>query len=422
MASVTCLFAAGYKFNFSWPLQFDRLLQKTGTLSVETTPKDAFIFLDGKKQTTPGFKIIKKEYISTPAKIKNLLPDDYTLKIEKENYWPIEKKITIKSGITTFIENINLFRSDLPTIVTSSENSSLNLNNANNKLYLPEANKLIDLNYLNTENLPSSKLNAWINDQEIFIDGKIINTEDESLIDLNSLLKNSQLEWKYDQDNQNIYALLKNEEIVSINSDGISTSSLITIPQVLDYKQVESTLFAIVSQDNKKYFKEYDLNKKEEIKKMELPNFGNYNFFPGSQNGFITLYDKENKSLYLINKNNWQESLILNNIKDWQFIDKYKLIYHNGWEITLLDLDTNISSLISRVSDPIYKITWHEKEKYFIFSTQNSIQAGDLKTNILTTLFKTEKIGDIALDMKNNILYFYAQVGQQSGIYKLMLK
>ncbi|MDI3496459.1 MAG: hypothetical protein PWQ35_480 [Patescibacteria group bacterium] len=421
--TATCLYASGYKFNLSWPLEFNRLLQKTGNLNLATSPKGATIFLNDKKQTVPGFNLLKKDYLITPTKIRNLLPGDYYLRVEKDNYWPLEKKITISSGLTTFVEDLNLFRSDLPILISPSSADSLLLNNDGNSLYLEQNQSWIDLNHFNVNQVKGDKSGAWLNNWEIFSAGHITNIDIKSTLDLNLLLPaNSVLNWKYDKDNQGIYAYLKNGEIIKINENRTSSSTLLLLPYIQDFKQDQKKLFVISKENEKQYFKEYNLETKEEIKKMELPSIGRYLFFDNDKNDFISLYDQENDSLYLIDKNNWEKSFIFNQVKDWVFINKNNLIYHNGWEIIFFDLENNSSFLVSRVSDPIEKIIWHEKENYFIFSTKNSIQAGDLKTNILTTLFKTEKIGDLALDKKNNILYFYAQVGQQSGIYKLLLK
>ncbi|MDD3778292.1 MAG: PEGA domain-containing protein [Patescibacteria group bacterium] len=422
-STATCLYASGYKFNLSWPLEFNRLLQKTGNLNISTSPKGAAIFLNDKKQVVPGFKLIKKDYLSTPAKIRNLMPGDYYLRIEKENYWPLEKKINIASGLTTFAEDLNLFRSDLPIIISPSSESSIYLNNDNSSLYLKQAKSWIDLNHYEVNLLKGDKNGAWINNWEIFSAGQIININTKNTLDLNSLLTTKNvLNWKYDKDNNSIYAHLESGEILKIDENLNSSSEIFTLPNIQDFKQDQKILFTIEKEGEKQYFKEYDLETKKEIKRMELPSVGRYLFFANYKNDYISLYDQENGSLYIIYKNDWQKSFILTQVKDWSFINKNHLIYHNGWEIIFFNLENNSSNLISRVSDPIKKIIWHEKEDYFIFSTQNSIQAGDLKTNIFTTLFKTENIGDLALDTKNNILYFYAQIGQQAGIYKLLLK
>ena len=93
MTVLISLYASGYKFNLSWPLKFNRLLQKTGMLNVATIPKGAYIFLNDKEQTGAVFSLFKKDSLTTPNKIKNILPGEYVLRLEREGYWPYEKKI-----------------------------------------------------------------------------------------------------------------------------------------------------------------------------------------------------------------------------------------------------------------------------------------------------------------------------------------
>jgi len=424
-ATVTCLFASGYKFNVAWPLQFNRLLIKTGTLSIASSPKNAFIFLNDKQQTSKALKLFKRDFVSTPYKIKNLLPGNYHLRLEKDNYWPIEMKFSVESGLTTTLENIHLFRSDLPTLVYKTEKNSILLSSSGDNMYLTSTQEFINLKYqsLDTKIKESISNGSWLmSGEEFFANNKIYNINDESIADLLPEHNETALSWKYDNDNNSIYYKTNSNSIYRLENDFKTSTNILSERSFLDYKQEGDSIFIVSEQNNRKYLQEFDISTQQELKMMELPTLGNYLFYSGNKNGHITLYDKQNSSLYLIDKNDWQKSFNIGQVKDWQFIDKNRIIYHNGWEITLLNTQDGTSYLLARVSDLIQKITWHSEENYFIFSTTGSIQAGDLQGNMLTTLFKTQEIGDIALDSKKNILYFYANIGQQAGIYKLMLK
>lgn len=426
MATVTCLFASGYKFNLSWPLQFDRLLQKTGTLAVSTSPKSAEVFLNNKKQTYPGFKLFKKDFVTTPIKLKNLLPGRYILRIEKDNYWPLEKEVTIESGLTTFAEDINLFRSNLPTLVHNSENTDILISPSGNYIYLPKSQEFINLKTMSLELKAEEELKntgSWLgNNDQFFSSGNVYNLSDKSVATLDSLVNQNVDTWKYDKDNEQIYSYSQSGTVLRIEKDRKSSTVLFEAETILDHKEDDGSLFVISEISNKKYLLEYNLSNQEELRRFELPTLGNYNFFPTSSAVHLTLYDEQNSSLYLINKEDWQKSFIINQVKGWVYIDRDRIIYHNGWEITLLNLKEDTSILLDRVSEPIDKILWHDRENYYIFSTNAGIHVGDLKTNILATLFRSENLKDIALDSKSNTLYFFADIGQQSGVYRLLLK
>lgn len=105
VSPILILWTLGYRYN---PKKIT--IEKTGLLFVKTEPKGADIYLNGKKRKQ-----------RTPAKIKYLLPDIYNLRIEKKGFIPYKKKITIKSGFTTFVDNILLFKQNLPILMTSEE-------------------------------------------------------------------------------------------------------------------------------------------------------------------------------------------------------------------------------------------------------------------------------------------------------------
>ena len=142
------LYASGYKFDLRFPINFNRILVRTGMISIETEPKNALIYLNGKTQTTPKLELFRKENLRTPAKIKNLLPGSYTLSIEKEGYWPYQEKIEVYSGQTTNLENINLYKSSNPNLKSvSSENyleEEIIINQDFDLIFLKESKKIIN--------------------------------------------------------------------------------------------------------------------------------------------------------------------------------------------------------------------------------------------------------------------------------------
>ena len=85
------LYSLGYRYNFT-----TNNIEKNGAFYIKSYPKNADIFINNKKSN-------KK----TPNQITNIKPNLYNVKISKEDYLPWEKKLEIKQGETTFIENIN---------------------------------------------------------------------------------------------------------------------------------------------------------------------------------------------------------------------------------------------------------------------------------------------------------------------------
>lgn len=423
ITTTVSLFASGYKLNISKPIQLNRLLVKTGTISIISSPKDATIYLDGKKQSNSSINPLQRKQIFTPAKVKNLLPGKYTLRLEKKDYWAYEKEVYVDSGITNYIENINLFRSDLPTLVYFSEESNFSLSSNFEYIYLNDSKEFIDLKLGNLKKIDTKNIEkgSWLKDAPYFFsNGIIYNISDAGLNDL--MPDNKNLSWKYDRDNDSFYYSDKLKSIYKLDKNNKTSTLLVEGIDYLDYKQDGLSIFTIAQKENKKYLIETSTVTSELIQEIELPNSANYRFAAKNKNSYLSLYDEKNKSLYLIDKNDWGQSFQINDVIDWTYINRDNIIYHNGWEISSLNLKNNTYKILVRLSAPIKEILWHDKDNYYIFSSANSLVAGDINTNILTPLFKAQEIENIALDSKNDIMYFYAKIGRQAGVYKLLLK
>ena len=150
-------YAAGYKINLTWPINLKHIIIKTGMIIIETDPTNAKITLNGKTQEKLLNKYFSndKNYIKTPAKIKNLLPGDYDIKLEIDGYWPWHKKLKIYPGESTAIEGIYLFKKDIPQQIINfkSELSSQSKDNKkiaiinNKELKIIDSNEIISLDY-----------------------------------------------------------------------------------------------------------------------------------------------------------------------------------------------------------------------------------------------------------------------------------
>ena len=69
---ILSLYSSGYKFNFKFPLNFSRVLVKTGMISIDSSPRGAKIFLNGKELPSDNLRPWKKNYLKTPEGWYNL--------------------------------------------------------------------------------------------------------------------------------------------------------------------------------------------------------------------------------------------------------------------------------------------------------------------------------------------------------------
>ncbi|MCX6796201.1 MAG: hypothetical protein NTW06_01760, partial [Candidatus Falkowbacteria bacterium] len=203
---LVCLYATGYQIgqNFS--------IQKTGILVVKTAPREANVYLENKTQKKLVADLLatdkNKSYL-TPAKIKGLLSGEYDITINKDNYWPWNKKLVINPGQSLYLENITLFKNSSPALLTEKNYSSILP--SPDRMYLlaiyPTGVDIVDLNSNKINNLDLSKNIAqpiaiekcsWSPDSKKFaVAGMVYDLADLKPTNLNEIIKKplSQLQW-----------------------------------------------------------------------------------------------------------------------------------------------------------------------------------------------------------------------------------
>jgi len=107
---VVVLYTAGYRWN-----EKKIRLEKVGIIFLRSRPSGAEIFLDG---------VLRSEH--TPARLRNLLPSDYAVKVTKKGYSVWQKTLPVSSALTTFAENIVLWKTDAPEALAAASAGSLN--------------------------------------------------------------------------------------------------------------------------------------------------------------------------------------------------------------------------------------------------------------------------------------------------------
>ncbi len=109
LTPIVVLYTSGFRYNAK-----KQRVEKVGIIFVRSRPSGADIFIDGKKRPE-----------TTPARIRNLLPGNYDIKISKTGYTSWEKTLPSESELTTFAENIALFKNIDPEEVSLTPKKAL---------------------------------------------------------------------------------------------------------------------------------------------------------------------------------------------------------------------------------------------------------------------------------------------------------
>jgi len=92
-ATLLVLWASGYKYNFK-----AHKFEKTGLIYLVSNPKNVKVYIDR--------KLVKEK---TPARLRYILPGNYTVEIKKKGYFNWSKEIEVSAGKVKRLEGIVLF-------------------------------------------------------------------------------------------------------------------------------------------------------------------------------------------------------------------------------------------------------------------------------------------------------------------------
>lgn len=119
-------------------------LGQTGVLIVDSEPEGAVVIVDGR---ATGDR--------TPARIRNLTPKQYEVRLEATGYHPWQKTLEVAESGVTFAEDIILFPTREPKLIVSGEIRTAELSPTNEWMaYITNENKLYVRNLLTETNTP----------------------------------------------------------------------------------------------------------------------------------------------------------------------------------------------------------------------------------------------------------------------------
>lgn len=416
-------YAAGYRFNLKWPINNEFFLIKTGMLVLDTEPRRANITL--KKDTAGLFQKGLYEDLSSPVKLQNLLPGKYELSIEKENYWPIKRDIKILANQVTNLGSIFLFKKTLPLPVYyyKHENEDL-IFNYEEKLILFNQNGLVlnlnNGNLIQLENFKPNQNYQWLKqDNKLLLNNKLYNLENGNLI---SEFEHNDKKIFYDERTNRLF-YLNNNKIKYYLLDKNLEFTLLNTEDYQDFIIYGNNIHVLISNNNRIYLKTFLISSGILQRTIILPN-GNYSFFD-KNNEILNIYDEKQKRLILLDNSPFlSQYKIFENITNWKWIDKQELILRNTKEIYHYNISTDEKKLLIRLSENITGQAWHRNRNYLIFSTYNYIKIAYFRENNIDTfnLVSLNNIHSLLLDQESNTLYFYAEIANQSGFYKLNIE
>lgn len=411
------LYAAGYRLVWHWPLNLSQALQRTGLLIVESRPNNVAVSISNYNDDRE---------ITSPAKISNLLPGEYIVRLEKDGYWPIERRVKIFPNQTSHLTNLFLFKKSLPVNIYTGDTQDLMLSPHLTHLIFPQEQVVFNLKSESqvalTKELDLSVFNWSLDNKKAVVNKKIIDLNSgQTILDLNAIIEKEAKNIVWDELNQRFF-YQQNNNIYSFSLTNSQPEIIIENIQIVDYLIKNNQLHTIEKEDNNNYLNTYSVNTKLKIRSIKLPS-GDYQFhFPFHPS--LNIYEKKYKRLILINDNIFlNQQKIIENVSDWYWPSNNHLLWHNDHEIYSFK-NSQTEELILRVSEKITGLAWHPQRNYLIYSTNQSIflSFSENNKNRNLEILRASNIDSLFLDSKTNVIYFQAQIGRQTGIFKMFVQ
>ena len=355
------LYSLGYRYNFS-----TNSIEKNGAFYIKSYPKNANIFINDKKNN-------KK----TPRQILNIKPDNYKLKITKENYLDWKKELAIIEGETTFVENIVLFlEKQTKKILGPGADNILINKNKNKYAYIDNKNELWITDVETNKNYNIYQFKAeydlidWsLNNQDILLKNNKnyylfnINLKKIELLNITNITKAL-------FDNEHIW-YLKNNILTKYNIQYKQEN--IILEEINDF--IIKDNYLIIQKNNINNSNIIHLKKEnlEEIQKINNLNIGILDVLKVDEKSIIF---KIGSKLYI--KYTWKDIVII----PASLIKIYNnfLLISNGYEIWLYNYKDDWQKIIDRSSKIVSDIVWHPNGSYFLTEIDQKTIISELDT------------------------------------------
>lgn len=411
-APIVILLAEGYQYNFT-----KRRLEKTGVLFLESKPTKANIYLNSKLQKD-----------TTESRLKNLLPNDYEVKIVKDGYQDWQKKLTVHPNETTFAQYIRLFKSAPVVKNIFSESIDIISELANNLVAFSykqdEKNKLAlfnldtesttelaELNFVPEKLMISPRQNYLLASREDKI--VVLDLVNKKIIDLSKqIIKTNSARWSL-ADKDEILYFISPIGLFKINLTTQNISMVINEP-IISWALIDKEIY---------YLSQEKTN--VALKKMRLglmTTEETLNSFPTSKYtlenlnaDYLFLLDTGNNIFYLLNLKETTEKI--KTFAETKYFkisaDQNILLLGNNFEIFNYDLSKKEENIILRLSSKIIKSAWYPVSTHIYYLTNEGLKITETlkQDKILNNLINKSDIKDFFGNADGNKVYYVDENG-----------
>lgn len=398
------LLASGYKFD-----SHRKNFVQTGSIYINSNPKDVKVYIDGQLRAA-----------KTPFKLSYVLPGNYHLAIEKDDFKKWEKNIVVKPGIVSSESEVILFynQARVDSFSKIEEIGGFKINQAKDELVYWTKNTVFFQKTNSNENLKSTELagiiedvDAGLNFSKLLIKEKDLTTEAEKYFycskkeclepyDLNLGLNLNFDKGKITDDGSNPLLLSAQGNLYDISSD---LNKYYIDSKVLDFVFFAGKIFYLIDNDGEVKISVSDPkadNKKVIVSQKVL-------FSEKQDLKFLVDY-KKNKlyfiggghKLYLVNTTDSSLEEIKVNATFLNFDNNNFFLIQNSSElkvqgkVKLTDEEKSLHQVARYSSDPVNP-SWLLRTNHLLFIRDRILKTVEIEGSNETDLYTFSQSGNI---------------------------
>jgi hypothetical protein len=420
LAPLAVLYTAGFRYNPT-----NGGLEKTGGISIVTSPRGADITLDGDR--------VGK---SSPHVLKRLLAGNYTVHLEKRDFHPWEGTVDVLRGRTSFLESILLFWDGEPELIVDMNGEAVGPSRDGEKfVYIDNADGWTEIWFVNigeprkmidrvrTLEPTTSQNIIWSPNDELFAVltntfGGLYRRSGERIdTDVLSLRVDEDIFWHPTND----YTIYRHGqggyETIEIVDDIAQAGVL---EDNLTFSMPTETLTFIQTPSH------------TELHKQSNEGGGLVALLPRSD---YQIAHRDAEKMILTNADGHlllidisvQQPILLDVVAtefDW-LEDSQKMVYTDGSEVNIYNASSHETTFVTRQGSALAAVEWHESGTHILLASSNNITASEAykiaEKRITTTLMEFDDIKTVWFDATSKYAYLFGVIDGGSGVHQLRL-
>lgn len=431
VAPFAILYATGRTINWQ------RLeIQKTGSMIIESEPGHADIFLNNRRPVLFLHKLFGRAVPPrTGARLTNLAPGTYIVRLELPGYLSWEEKVTVRANEVTHVGPVQLFKHTAPVLTTSfplasvwsvsPDHTSLLVQNQDsiNFIKIAEARQI-------PLTLPISTLAVrWSTDslKALVNERLILNNQGVVVFDLQELKTYHPTFVRWDNENSDNLYFVDNQILYRFTLSTEQVSRVLDLKPLLpgrllfDYRPTGDHAYLALKTNQQAELLTLSLNTPTRQHTVTLPT-GKYQFLTDST-GNNLLLETVQKNLYVIDQPlplflTPRLTLVAQPYAMGRWADS-TLLYASPLEVR--QWSNNQERLLARFGEPLVDLVLLPQRQTMLLASKQMITVrptSDRPFMQTTTLATVDELRSL-LNVNNNLLYFVGRVGTEEGVFKL---